>query len=501
MGQAISDMQKIAERSIFLQDGGASPNSQPFYRGEAVLGGINTPQGDVTAIYLPSRSQPNNWDIVDVYQGAEGLPTSDFTARTNVKIYRKWQNLRMKRCPFTVYAKHDACGRPDDPRSWDYKNILYNTRFTDFSDAAVGTLQGDDQAPVELTGSFSAQKEYIVYPIKFEEVADAAILSDVLDGFYSSVASCGGKCGERKDECNNFYALTALNSGSPGLSSQLIVTTDNKESWNALDIPTLGGLAGSAIADAGSYIVLVSAAMKGHQYISFNKANELDPSGWVLIQTDYPNAIGGFDVFALSPEEIYIAASDGYAFRLESPTGSPTTLTDGSIVSDDLKHVDGYISTVVFAGDNGKVLVTQNQGDSLVLKPITLIDGTVITGNVTALSVLSDNIWFLAVGGVLYYTVNTGETYSIKGLDATISVINDIRFSNPLIGYFVAEVAGVGTVYRTHDAGYSWFNDDPDIDGIPTAVRFNFAAPCGTNEVAVGGRVTVSGDGVLSIAS
>jgi len=501
MGQAISDMLKIAERAIFLQEGGASPASQPFYRGEAVGGGFNTPQGDVTPIYLPSREQPNNWDIVDVYQGSQGLPTSDFTARVNYVQYRKWQNLRLRRCPFTFYVKHDDCGRPDDPRSWIYKKLYLDTRFTDFTDAADGTLQGDDQAPVELTGSITSLAEYILYPISFEEVADAAILADVLDGFYASIASCGGKCGERKDECNNFYALTALNSGSPGLSSQLVISTDNKQTWNALDIPTLGGLAGTAIADAGSYIVLVSQNMAGHHFIRFSDANALDAGGWAFLNTDYQAGVGLWDVFALSPEEVYIAAADGYAYRLNSPDGAPTILTEGSIVSTDLKHVDGYIRTVVFAGDSGVVLVTQNQGSSLVLKPITLKDGTVITGNVTALGVLSDNIWFLAVGGVLYYTIDTGETYQAKALNSGISVINSIRFSNPLVGYITAELGGVGTVYRSHDAGYSWQNNDPDIDGIPTVTRFNFAAPCGVNEVAAGGRVSAGGDGLLAIGS
>ena len=119
---------------------------------------------------------------MDVYQGSQGLPTSDFTARVNYVQYRKWQNLRLRRCPFTFYVKHDDCGRPDDPRSWIYKKLYLDTRFTDFTDAADGTLQGDDQAPVELTGSITSLAEYILYPISFEEVADAAILADVTLG-------------------------------------------------------------------------------------------------------------------------------------------------------------------------------------------------------------------------------------------------------------------------------------------------------------------------------
>lgn len=494
-----TDVLKLAERFIFIQEGGASPSSAPRFRGEAIFGGINIPLGDVNPIYLPSRDRPNNWDIVDTTQGSQGLPNSDFTARVNFVLYKKWLEIIGARCPVVGYVKHDDCGRPDDPRSWLYKKLLFDLTFTDFTDAQDGTLQGDDQAPVELTGSWTALSETILYPIKFQEVADTEILSDVIDGFYSNVASCGGRCGKREDSCNNFYALTALNTGSPGLSSQLVLSTDDKVTWDALDIPTLGGLGATAMDDAGSFIIVVSRNEAAHHFIRFTDADALDTSGWSKITTNYVG--GNWDVFALSPEEIYIAGDAGYAYLLEDPTGAPIVLTDGSIVTDDLKHVDGFVQTIVFAGDAGKVLISQNRGTALVERAITLVDGTVITGDVQSLGVLSDNIWFLAVGGTLYFTEDTGVTYTEKAIDASITVINSIRWADGLVGYLTAEVGGAGTVYRTHDAGYSWQNTTPDIDGIPTTTRFNFAAPCAVNEVAAGGRVSVGGDGLLAIAT
>lgn len=497
---AVSDILKIAERAIYLQEGGASPASAPRYRGETNFGGWNIPQGDLNPVFLPSRDRPNTWDIVDVTQGSQGLPTSDFTARTNFVVYKIWRRIIKARCPVIGYVKHDDCGRPDDPNSWLYKKLYEDSYFTDFSDAQDGTLQGDDQTPVELTGSITAMAEHILYPIAFKEVADAAIVADMIDGFYANVASCGGRCGAREDECHNFYGLAAVNTGSPGLSSQLILSTDDKVTWNSLDIPTLGGVGADAIDDAGSYIVLVSRNEAAHHYIKFTDADDLDPTGWAQITTNYVGS--NYDIFALSPEEIYIAGEAGYAYRLDEPTGAPTILTDGSIVTDNLMHVDGHVRTVVFAGDAGKVLITENRGESLIERAITLaIDDSVIIGDVQALGVLSDNIWFLAVAGTLYYTLDKGLTYTEKAIDSNISVINDIRFTNALVGYICAEVSGAGTVYRTHNAGYSWHNSTPDIDGIPTTTRFNFAAPCGVNEVAAGGRVSVGGDGLLAIAT
>lgn len=499
MGTAISDILKLAERFIYIQEGGATPASKPLYRGEMIFGGWNEPQGDVNPIYLPSRDRANNWDIVDITQAAPGLPTSDFTVRVNYILYKKWRDILDARCPVIGYVKHDDCGRPDDPNSWLYKKLIYRMYLTDFTDAQDGTLNPDDQAAVELTGSYSGIAVYTLFPIAFKEVADTEILAEVVDGFYASVESCGGRCGDRKDACNNLYVLTALNAGSPGLSSQLVLSTDDKETFDSLDIPTLGGLSADAMADAGSHIIVVSKNDNAHHYIKFSDADSLDTTGWASISTNY---VGGlWDVFALSPEEIYIAGDAGYAYRLDEPDGTPTVLTDGSIVTDDLKHVDGHVRTIVFAGDSGKVLVTENKGEALIERAITLKDGSVITGNVQALGVLSDNIWFLAVGGVLYYTTDKGVTYTIKAINSNITVINSIRFSNPLVGYLTAEINGVGTIYRTHDAGYSWHNSDPDVSGIPTVQRYHFAAPCGVNECAAGGRVSVGGDGLLAVAT
>lgn len=498
--QSISNLLKIGARTIFIQESVGNPAAQPFYRGESSFGGFNVPLGDINPIYLPSREQVSKWDIVDMTQGAEGLATSDMTSRVNLTLYRKLRDLKNKRCPFVAYVKGDDCGRPDDLRSWQYILAYINSRFSDFTDAASNPLQGDDEAAVELSFSISAQKEIEIYPIKFEEVADTVLLADAIDGFYSSVASCGGRCGEAKDECHNLYVLQVANSGSPGLSSQLVRSLDDKQTWAAMDIPPLGGVSATAMEDAGSYIIVVSSAKAAHYYIRFSDVVTLTTAAWASLTTNYAVGQGLWDVWAKSPEEIYIAGGGGYAYKLSTPTAAPTILTDGSIVTANLKHVGGWASTVVFAGDTGKVLVSVNDGESLTEKAVS-VSGVANTGNITALVVTGENTWFLAIAGALYYTIDGGTTYTAKPVNSAITVINDIRFDQyGLVGYLAAEANGAARVYRTWDGGYSWQNTAPEIEGLPTAVRINFVAPCGANEVAVGGRVSVGGDGVLAIA-
>lgn len=493
----ISNTTKIAERVSFIQEGGSSPASQPRYRGETSYDGWNTPLGDRSPTYLPSRIFPNEWDIVDITQGSEGLPTSGFTARVNDALYKKWRKIQQARCSFNIYAKKDDCGRKDDINSWQFINIFLDVGLTDFTDSALNPLQGDDQTTVELTGSLSARKEILVYPVRFETVGASAIDADVIDGFYAGRASCGGKCGERSDECSDLYVLTALNGASLGLSSQLVFTIDDKQTFTALDIPTLGGTSASAMANAGSFIIVVSENQNAHHYISFTDAQNENTLGWTKVETGYSSA--PIAVYAKSPEEIFLCGNGGYIWSLESPTGSPTTLSDGSIVTDDLRHVDGFGSTVVFAGETGKVLVTQNNGDTITEKAVTLTDGTVLTGNVTALSVLSENIWFVAIGGKLYYTLNTGDTYAEKSLNSSITVINEIKFIDGVIGYLSTQENGAGRIYRSFDAGFSWSKSEPSVGAVPTAERFTAIAVCNANEVAIGGRLSAGGDGVLAI--
>ena len=494
----VSSIQKVGERSIFFQDGGASPDSQPLYRGATSFGGWNTPQGDVTPIYLPSSQRPSTWEIVDTTRTAQGLATSDFTARTNEAIYRQWQTIKRTRCPINIYVKYDDCGSPDDLQSWQYIKLYNNAFLTDFTDSADSPLDGDGEAPVELTGSFSALKEVVIYPVRFEEVADATLLAEVIDGFYGGVPSCGGKCGGRKQECEDLYTLQIANSGSPGLSSQVVFTNDNKQNWVAVDIPTLGGLSGTAMAQAGSYVIVVSENDAAHHFITLADLKNEDALAWDSIATNY---VGGLnDVYAKSSAEVFIAGVDGYVYFLASPNGEAEILTDGSVVSDDLRHIKGLSDTVVAAGDNGAVIVSTNNGTTFSSKGVT-VNGSALTGNITALGIVSESIWFVAIDGTLYYTLNQGDTYFEKSLGNSVTIINDIAFASESVGYMAVQIGATSRIYRTIDSGYSWQFQDPFVSGSPTAERYSAVIPCWENEVAIGGRVSAGGDGILAIGA
>lgn len=500
MARNTSDAARVGQLAIFFQDSGVDPGGIPRYRGETTFGGWNTPKGDRSPIYLPSRTQPSTWDIIDTTQGAPGLPNSDFTARMNDVLYRIWTRLERQNCPLTIHILKDDCGRRDDINSWQFKTIYTRATLTDLTGPAVSPLSGDDEAPYDISGSMSALEKIDIFPIRFEEIADAAIEAEVVDAFYADESSCGGKCGERKDECNDLYALTRANSGSPGLSSQVVFSTDDKQTFTKVDISTLGGVSANAFTSAGIYVVVVSENDAAHHYIAFSDLKDGNAAAWSRVNSTY--AAGLLDVHAKSPAEIYVAGQDGYIYLIENIFDSPQILTDGSLTTEDLRKIDAWSKSVVAVGNAGTVLVSTNNGASFTSLGITLQDGTTVTDDVSALALLNDSVWIIGTEtGRVFYTLDQGTSYTEKTIDNNITIVNDIAFYNSYIGYMAVQMGdGTVRVYRTDTSGALWTHNEPSIGGLPTAERYSVVTPCGANEVAAGGRESVGGDGILAVA-
>lgn len=500
-GRMTTEAAKVSQRSVFFQEGGSNPLKKPMYRGEVQLGGFNVPLGDVTPIYLPSSSNSGEWEIIGVTRGARGLATSDVTARVNKLLIPYWSKIKKNRCPVNLIVKVSDCAKPDDINNWDYLVLYVSAYMTDFTEPVVNPITSDDNAPADITGSFTALKEHYIYPVRFETVAGTEIVAEVIDGFYAGTLQCEGDCGEIQEESDVLYTLTVANSGSPGLSSQVVFTVDGKETFNSLDIYTLGGKSASAMVEAGGYLVVVSVNDDAHHIIPLEDANNVDPTQWSRISSS--KYAGGLRcIEAHSSEEIYIGGQAGYMYKLEDPTLAPNILLDGTLVSADIIKIRTLGSTVVGITDDASIVVSQNKGDSFSTHTITLkSDGSTVVGTATALGIINANTWIVAVDGNLYITVNGGTDYHLKDLVGNVNIVNDIRFIDSAIGCLVAQLAdGNPRVYRTFSSGNLW-DFQKSISGVPTAERFNFVTLSGPNEVAIGGRVSTGGDGVLAIGS
>lgn len=479
---------------VFIQEDGTNPAAPYNYYGCVMLDSPNQDLGAPDPVYCPSSTQRNKWDIIDDIPKTPSLGSADFTAHAEVTLREIWWDLKRRGCKFNMQAVIGTCQRPDDFHKWDSKLVFMGTRLTNLGMSGLNALAGDENAVVDFTGSLSFQDWEPVRPIKFGEKGDATILAEIVDGFYFDVAQCG-ECGVPSDGCNAFYALAVANSGSPGLSGQLAYSLNRGGVVGTVDIPTLGGLSANRTAPMGDKVIVVSQATNSHHYspIASINAGTVD---WTEVETGYVATKGPRAIYVKSPNQAFLAAAGGYIYTLSGPTVAAAVLTDGSISTQDQNDIHGSGQVIVSVGGSNSILYSENGGDSF-----SLVTGPAAGVNLTAVWCLSSTVWLVGTGaGKLYYTLNSGTSWTEISVTAGISVINDIRFENDVIGYMSVEIGGAGRVYRTTDSGNTWHFASPHIHSLPTNQRVNFVYPCGINRVLVGGRKTVGGDGMLAIA-
>lgn len=481
---------------VFVQSDGVSPANAYDYFGCLSLNGPSQDLGTPEPVYCPSPTQRNQWDIIGSIAKTPALGTTDFTARADKFLRDVWMEFKRQRCNFNFQVVAGSCQRPDDFTKWDAKIIFTGAHLDKLALSELNTLAGDKNAPVDFTGTFSFEDWEVVNAIKFAERADSTVVAEVLDGFYYDTIQCGD-CGVPSDGCNNVYLLTAANSGSPGLSSQIVYSLDGGNTWAAIDITTLAGLSGNRAAAMGDKIIVVSQASGNHHYSTIANINA-GTTAWTKVTGGYVSTKGPRAIYVKSSNQAFVAAAGGYIYYLTSGSATPTVLTDGSVSTQNLNDIAGFGRTIVAVGGSNAVLVSSNDGSSF-----SLVTGPAVGVNLTAVWVASNNIWFVGTGtGLLYFTINGGTSWTQIDLGSGLQVIDDIRFENDVVGYIAAEINGVASIFRTTDSGYSWQNTSPSISGLlSTVVRCNFVFPCGVNTVLTGGRKTVGGDGYAAIAS
>lgn len=484
---------KGGQTRVFVQDAGSSPANPYNYIGCMQLDGLNEELGELTPVYCPSAEVAEKWEIVDSTAAQPGLPTTDFTQRMDRYLRDFMWDLRKRGCRFNLKIKLDSCGRPDDPDSFDSLILVNGVKMTAFNLPTLNPLSGDDNAALDITGSFQALSFDALRPVQFGEVADTVLLCEALDAVYSDQIQCGD-CGVPSDGCQKAFVLTLACGGSPGLSSQIVYTADGTATWAAMDIPTLGGLSGNRLAAVGQRLVVVSEATRSHHHALMSDILAGTVS-WTEVATGYVVGAGPRAIYSKSPSETFVAGAGGYIYLMDNPTSAVTVLADGSATTQPLNDIDGQSQVIVAVGGSNAVLVSLNKGATFTLKV-----GPAVGVNLTSVAVINKNVWWVGCGnGALYYTINGGDSWVLSSLTGA-SVITDIRFVDEIVGYVAVQVGGTSRVYRTADNGYTWHYQEPYLSGLPTAERYNVVVPCGYNNVLAAGRVSAAGDGIIAVA-
>lgn len=484
---------KSAEARIFVQVDGPSPANPYYYVGCLSLGGLSEELGAGTPVYCPSSDQRNKFDIIDIVPSVQGLPTTDFTQRMDRFLQDFWWDLRKRGCRLHGVVVLSNCARPDDIDQFDSKIILQSFRLTNFSLPELNSLAGDNNAAVDLTGSLEMMAFNPVRRLRWGEKLDSVILAEALDAVFVPDVDCA--------DCNapkHVYILTTANSGSPGLSSQIVYSLDGGNTGAPIDIPTLGGLSGNRLAAVGLYLVVVSEANGAHHWSLLSNI-DAGVTSWSRVNSGYVATKSPRCIFSASPTRTYIGAAGGYIYLMTNPTTPVTVLTDGSITAQNVNDIHGKGRLILSGGNSNTLLYSDNQGETF-----TLITGPEPGQNLSAVWLIDENIWWVGTGnGNLYYTKNGGSSWVEATPDPALTVVNRIWFVDDIVGYFSGQIGGgssAARIYRTTDNGYSWHNGAPYLTGLPAAERYNAVVADDYNTVLAVGRVGAGGDGIASFA-
>lgn len=492
---------KASEWRVFVQEDGSSPANPYVYAGPLELGGISEDLGASTPTYAPSSAQRGQWDIVGTTRGAPALATTDFTQLADRFLTDFLWNWRKTRCRWNVVIQNGDCGRPDDLDDFDAKVIMRGVEMTAFNPlGVVNPLSGDNEADNQNTGSWSMLGYDRALKLAWGEILDSTILAEVLDATYSDHISCG-ECGTPSDGCQVCYFLTRANTGSPGLSSQVVVSLDGGATGISVDINTLGGVSASAMAVVGSYLVVIAELTTSHHWILLTDL-EAGTTNWTQVTGGYVGSNGPRAIYSKSPAETFIAAQAGYIYKLANPTQSVTVSSDGSVSSQDLNAIDGFGQTVVAVGNSNAILLSDDAGDSWSLVTAPAAQAGV---NINTVSVINKRLWWIGyANGTAYYTLDAGDHWhGVSGsnkVDTAVIAVNHIEFVDEIVGMMAVQITGGSRVYITRDNGNTW-HQAPYIKALPTAERYNVLRLCDYNNAIGGGRISSGGDGIAIQAS
>lgn len=499
MGQGQNDP-SLAQAGFvrtFVQRGVGNPTLPYGYMGCAEFDKPTQDLGPLEPVYCPSSTQRNAWDIVDVISRTPGLPKVDILQHASRFLTDVWIGIRNQGCLFNTQAVFSKCGRPDDfIQSWDSKILFGRAKLTKIDFGNLNPLDGTKNEIVDITGSLESQIMAFIYPMAFQEAGSVTVVAEVVDGFYYDAITCGD-CGSVSDGCQLCYGLQVSNPGSPGLSSQLLYSSDGGATWSAMDIPTLGGVSARRFAPMGTYCIVVSPNSLAYHYALLSDIQ----AGTVNWSSQASGFVAGKSPMCIAVKNsglAFIGAQGGYIYQLTGAGNAVTVLSDGSVSTQNVNDIAFFGQIVVAVGDNNAIWKSVNNGQSW-----SLVVGPLVGQSLSTIWCINANNWFVGTGnGKLYLTTNGGSTWTQRVFDGStnLTTIDDIQFYDENVGYMAAEVGGAGRVYRTTDGGNTWQYTGSAISGIPTNQRIDVVAPCGYNTVMAVGRKTIGGDGLIAIA-
>ncbi|HUD74995.1 MAG TPA: hypothetical protein VMQ76_07970 [Terracidiphilus sp.] len=465
----------------YIQFGGAQPSNPVAFSGQdaeyMAIEAVKFPdgQGKLTPVWVVDPTRIGRYRLV-----SRKMDPPDLASAT-LKFYEKHnalpRHLQKINCPFNLYENYGACKDLSDYiAGWTDYVMVYSTALVD-GPKDLGNRTGFDKDETIIDSiPLKLADAYPIGAMSFGDNAQTIITLEVIDAVYGSIEQCGA-CQPPDDGTKRIYAITKSTGSTPGTAPRLIYSVDGGVNWVQAAITGIGDIEDPVSVDmVGNNIMVTTrtaggATTGGYYYAPLNYFTGV-PGTWTKVTAGFVSGWQPYDVFVLSPREIFFSADGGTIYKSTDITaGVDWSLQPGTVVNTALLRIHGQDETIVAVGGSGTVVVSYNRGKNW---------GTAISAPVVAtlgaVWVVDDNLWWVGTNsGTLWYTLNTGNSWTQKRFSGdSAGVVRDIVGVNNEVLFFSHDTATpTGRIFSTWNGGRDWTNINPRINNIPTSYRFN----------------------------
>lgn len=483
---------------VWMFDGGAGPTVSPELLAWAAAQAPDKNFGDVTRIEVPSQVERRAYDVVGEFQSGEENASLSLMLRYALNPSRILA-VANKRCIVDFQVHFGNCTSPlDFNHGWETGKVLAfeGSRITTYSTEELGSLQSEDESPINEEVEISATEFYEIGPITFAERAKSEVAQEIIKVLVCDSPSCGD-CENPSDGCQKIYALSAPAGSSPGVLPEVIVSTNglNTVAYEA-PITTLAiGEDPDDAACVGDNLVVVSQDSLSLHYAALSDLED-NTQTWAEVTTGFVATKGPRAIDAYSAYDVFIAGAGGYIYYASDPTTEVTVLDAGVATTQDLNDIYAYSVDVVIAvgASNAVVFTTNGETFQSVTGPVA---GIVLN----AVFARSEREWWVgAANGKLYYTKDRGEHWAEKSFPGSGSgSVEDIVFASDMVGFISHTKSAAGRILRTISGGNSWYVLPDGTSTLPANDKINSLALCkrDVNTVYAGGLADNAADGIL----
>ncbi len=504
-----NEVNVLQDGRLYVQPGGARPNSPALYYGKnvnyGIIQGVTIPvNGAVTPVYTGDPRVLGKYRLVRRTVAAPPLPAATFHFLEKRGTLNR---ILAQDCGFTAYNLVGNCADPS--------SLLYGWqggKLEVYAEAILGSINGGNRSdwtnntPIINQVPSTLREIYEVGAVGFGEIMASDVAVEIPDVCFGNVERCS-TCGNANNGTQWQYAIMKHTGSNEAAVLYRITNPDGTEyTTGVLDITGLGSTVDPVAIDvAGSYLIVLVTSENAYYYASIDQNTGI-PGTFTKVTSGFVSSKTPTDLVVYSDHEIYISANGGYIYKLSTVGSAVTVLTAAGATSANLGRIDGRGDVLAAAGASGTIVLSQNRGQSWAT-----LTSAPSANTLQALALLdSSRIWTGDSAGGLFYTLDGGNSWNTVTLAGSPSSITDIVFVNDEQGWVAAVESSLAAIHWTPNGGSDWTtaNAAPRMTGISTTAQKvdRLAIPFAANtEVAANvllmGGLGLATDGYFAIGT